>query len=128
MHTEYTKALLDIIHDGTPIEAALSGLRTVMTERGHARIYGKVLHNALRILSAHNAYAGAFVTVAAQRDVQAHQTAITAALTQLKAEPSYQVTVDDSLIGGYVVQANNTIIDASYKKALSEIYHRLTQA
>lgn len=125
MHIEYTKALLDLIHDGTPVDEVLAGVQKVMAARGHDRLYGKVLRNALRVLSARNEYAGAFVSVARKSDIAAHEAAIKEALAHLGAEPEYEVGVDEALIGGYVVQAKNTLIDASYKKALVKLYHNI---
>jgi F0F1-type ATP synthase delta subunit len=42
------------------------------------------------------------------------------------AESDITVVTDDTLIGGYILRSKDQRIDASYKRSLLALYHRIT--
>ena len=126
MKDTYVTAVLEMIAEGVNPEVVLSGLQTSLKEHGHDRLYATVLRGVLRVLSAGSAET-ALVTVAAENDVEKHQAAINASLKDLATDAVPTIAIDESLIGGYVAEANNQRIDASYKTKLVSLYRNLTK-
>ncbi len=126
MKDTYITAVLEMIAEGAMPDVVLAGLQQSLKKHGHERLYASVLRGVSRVLSAGSADAVS-VTVAQSSDVEKHQTAIKATLTELGVTTEPVVTIDESLIGGYVAEANNQRVDASYKSKLVSVYRNVTK-
>ncbi len=101
-------------------------VRARMEAHGHTRLYSQVLKAAARVLGAKEKRTIPQVTVAKQGQVD--EAVLTAAIARLGAEgKSYEVTVDETLVGGFTARFKDTLLDASYKRALVDLYRNITK-
>jgi F0F1-type ATP synthase delta subunit len=128
MLNTYVTALVAELHTESDTTAALKNLRESMEARGHVALYPRVLRATLRRLEA--APAPVTVRVARAEDVAAHTKAIAGALHTLStpADATPEVVIDETLIGGFRVEHNHRVVDATYKNALISLYHRIIKA
>ncbi len=126
MKKAYVTALVERILAGESVESALSNLRALMEKRGHFRLFSQVLKAAVRELEVKLRRVVPQVTLAKAGGVS--EVTIAAALTELGAvADAYDVTVDQSLVGGFSVRVRGRLLDKSYKRVLVQLYERITK-
>jgi len=126
MKENYIKAVLGMIHSGKDTDVILSGLKKTLEARGHDRLYASVLSGVVRVLEAGSADS-VTATVASEADYKTHTTAIKNALLELGTSDVPAVQIDETIVGGFVAEANDRRIDASYKSKLVTLYRSLTR-
>lgn len=126
MKEHYIKAVLEMVHEGKDPAEVLQKLREVLDRRGHTRLYHSVLRGVARVLEARGTKS-ATVVVANEAGYQKYQAAIEAALQEFGAKHSPEVIVDETIVGGYIVEAENKQLDKSYKTKLVSLYRNLTK-
>lgn len=124
MKDTYQKALIEIFQDNTDPEVILAGFKATLKKRGHERLYVPVLRSVLRILAAKRPTT--VVTVAKESDSTVFANAIATILQELGATESSAAQVDETLIGGFVVEHDHKRVDNSYKAKLVRLYRSLT--
>lgn len=122
---QYVHAASELLLASEAPDLVLSGLKTSLQSRHHESLYPLVLTRLLRELPNRLAEQTPTVTVARQADVDQYKQAIEAELKKMHAPSEYQVTYDDSLIGGTILQYQSTRIDSSYKHALKNLYKNI---
>lgn len=127
MKDHYVQAVLESLKEGKSPDAVLTGLVQVLKAKGHESLFGAILRGVLRVVESASDRSGAVVTVARTSDEQNHIDAIKSALERMGAPADYTLKEDDTLIGGFVAEVNNTVHDASHKKALVDLYRNLTK-
>lgn len=127
MKKHYIQAVLDMIKEGNEPDKVISGLAALLKAKGHESLFGSVLRGVLRVLEAESDRNGAVVAVANKADAQKQVDAIKAALKGMGAVDDYTVTEDNTLIGGFIAEVNNSRHDASYKTALIKLYRQITK-
>jgi F0F1-type ATP synthase delta subunit len=127
MKNHYIQATIEMIQSGTAVEAVFAGLQKTMQAKGHMRLYASVLRGVLRILETKKDVAVATVVVASDADVQKYADIIKSTLTSLEAGEDFSTEIDETIIGGVIVKNNNTIVDRSYKTALTNLYRATTK-
>ena len=125
MKESYQQAVLSLINQGVHPDKVLSGLELTLKKHGHSALFPSILRGVLRVIEAKPA-ATAVVTVAKAEDLATYRQAIDASLKQLNAEGEVNETIDDSIVGGYIVSANNQMLDKSFKHQLVSLYRNLT--
>lgn len=119
---DYITASAQLIESGTDIETVLSGLKRTLTRRGHERLLPRVLSGLRAHLDAHTIDDAYTVVVAREKDRETFSQEIDA----MRGEKEVHAThVDDRIVGGYILEGKDTIIDASYKTALRALYNRI---
>jgi F0F1-type ATP synthase delta subunit len=124
---DYSEAVRTLVREGFSLDAALDGLRTMLTTRGHSRLYPKILKELLTESIKDEVRDTATVTVARKGDAEAHEKEIKTHLTTL-SQKHHTVVVDESIVGGYIVEGTNARIDNSYKKRLLTLYRSLIKS
>lgn len=66
------------------------------------------------------------VIVAKDADVQKYTDSIKEILSEINGGVDFLIEVDETIIGGVIVKGNNTIVDRSYKTALTNLYRSIT--
>ncbi len=127
MKDHYIQAVLESIREGKELDVVIASLARVLAVKGHQSLFGSVLKGVLRVIEAEASRTGAVVTVAKLADEQKHVAAIKVALEKMGTNSSYTTEVDDTLIGGFIAEVNNTVHDASHKTALVNLYRNLTK-
>lgn len=125
MKQQYINALLQMLKEGKDPTKILNGFKTTLKNRGHEALEASVLRGVLRVIEA-KSIDGAVVTVASAESYEKQAAAIAAALTDLGTTSDPAVKVDETIIGGFVAEANNVRHDASYKSKLVNLYRSLT--
>lgn len=125
MKKQYVQAVLESLQSGKDVADVLKGLSVILQKRGHERLHASVLREVLRVLSSDNEVSGTRVIVARESDARKFKSEIEKELTALQFDPHYEVSVRDNLVGGYIIEHESTIIDASYKKKLLTLYRSL---
>ena len=125
MKNNYIEAVLEMIEAGKESKEVLAGLKKTLATRGHERLYAPVLRGVARVLESKEA-AAVEVVVAKEADAKAFATAINEALQELSITEKPTVTVDETVIGGFVVEGRTQRFDASYKTKLVQLYRKIT--
>jgi len=125
MREHYITAFLDLIASGTSVEDAVRGLGSALAKRDHTRLLPSILRGALRQLEGTEATA-ARVIIARSEDVIALRASIEAHLATLGGNTDATITVDETIIGGVIVEHAHQRIDASWKTTLENLYRRVT--
>ena len=108
-------------------DEVLAGLHKTMSAKGHMRLYVAVLRGVLRILNTKSDTDSATVYIAKESDIKVLTNTIESAFKELDAENEYTTKVDTTLIGGFIIKSNNTILDRCYKTALTKLYRAATK-
>jgi F0F1-type ATP synthase delta subunit len=115
----------NVVAHGTLVERFVA----LLTGRGHARLLPSVVREYEKIVHERSSSEETHVRVARASDTEKYKKQIEHDLTALNAHgrPT-NVTVDESVVGGYSLEANGTRIDRTYKQALVELYSSLTNS
>ncbi len=116
-----------MLKNGADVQKVLSGLSSALTRKGHTRLHGSILRGVLRALAYKTVRSGSTVTVASESGLASHKDAIEAAIKHLGGAAEYSTVIDPTIIGGAIIEHNNTIIDTSYKSHLVRLYRRVTK-
>lgn len=123
MQTAYTKAVIELIAAGRPVEEVFAGLEKALTAKGHTKLYPSVLRAVLRVLDVRDQ--GGCIILASLDDEKSKKLALQFMSEQGVSDYS-EIKLDQNLIGGYIVEANHQRVDASYKRALHKLYQNIT--
>lgn len=126
MKKHYIQAVLELVRKGKSPDEVISGLVTLLEAKGHKALFVSVLKGVLHVIEAESERTGAVVIVANRADEQKYADAIREALKAMGASESYALKEDDTLIGGFIAEANNIVHDESHKAALVNLYRKLT--
>ena len=128
MKKHYVHAVLQLIQEGKDIDTVLASLSDTLQKKGHTKLHESILSAVLAQLVRITATEGALVTIAKESDSQKSQSAIQQALKELQSDGApLRTKVDETLIGGFTVEYNNTRIDRSYKEKLVSLYRAITK-
>lgn len=125
--SDYARAAQVLIEEGKPIEVVLKNLRRSLERRGSRSLYIPVLHSLLNRLNRTTTENIPRITIARVSDEKRLESSINKSLSEMSIDQSTErsVVIDDTLIGGYTVEARSTVIDKSYKRQLLTLYRSL---
>ena len=126
MRENYITAILEALLAGKDPEATLQGLKKVLKEKGHTQLYPSVLRGVARILESRGTH-DARIVVKDTAAYEQQKSAIDAALAQLGAQDEPEVHIDETIIGGFIAEAEGKQLDKSYKTKLVSLYRNLTK-
>jgi len=114
----------NVVAHGTLIDRFI----TLLRERGYERLLPSIVREYEKIVHERSTSEEVHIRVARPEDKEKYEARINEDLATLKAlgKPTH-VAVDESIIGGYVVEAHGTAIDRTYKQALVTLYSSLTK-
>ena len=118
MERAYAQALWNIVAGGGDHKKSVASLVEALKRTGRMQLVGKILLAFERIATREGARNDVRISVGRKSDVDAALKA--AQVTEA------DVVIDPSLIGGYRIEKVDTLIDASWKKHLTELYRRVT--
>lgn len=119
MHAElkrYQKAAIDLLNKGEDVTTVLKGIRSAMDRRGHGKLYPSFLRALARVYPKLERGQGARLIVAKESDADAYK----------KKFGESTVTIDPTIVGGYVHVKDHIREDNSYKQKLLTWYRRAT--
>ena len=124
----YITALTDTLLKDIEIDSVLKSTKQLLIKKGHGRLWSAVLNGTLLELERRNNLNTPQVTVANITTEKNER--LIKALEMIGAEVSttYQVSVDDTIIGGFIVRYRDRIFDASYKRVLIDLYRKVAKS
>jgi len=126
LKNDYIEATSALLSEGKDFDGVIKSLKEVLDKKGHQKLYKPIL-NGLQIKIENSLETNvAQVSVARQKDLEILKERISKSLIELESD-EYDANVDLSLIGGYVIEHNNKIIDNSYKSRLVTLYRSLIE-
>lgn len=123
---DYINAAYDILKKEQDTDAVLGSLKKYLESRGLMKLYPSVLRGLIERSERAQKHEGVHVIVARESDAQMHKNAIAAHLDSLSLPAAYDISIDETLIGGYILKTKNTRVDQSYKHKLLQAYRALT--
>ena len=131
MKQSYITALTDALNKNIDVDSVLKRTEQLMIKKGHSRLWPAVLRGVIREMERRNQINTPQVIVATKTaETVLKDERLTKALTSVGADAlsTYNVSVDNTLIGGFVVRYRDRMLDVSYKRALTDLYHKVTKS
>lgn len=129
MEGVYARSLWKIIEGGTEPKAAVHALAATLKKHGRMALLPRIGRAFARIAERENRRHGVTLTVAREKDSHESQREAKAVLREMGKEVTHLKTqVDESLIGGWRLEGNEILVDASYKRRLLDLYKKTTGA
>ncbi len=125
MKKAYITAIVDSLLTAKDVDAVLKNATALLEKKGHTRLWPAVLRGVAREFEKRCVDAVPLVAVASEEFSQSE--ALKQALVTLGTNATPKTVIDSSLIGGFLVQYQDRMIDASYKRALTDLYRKITK-
>ena len=125
MKQAYITAIVDTLLTSKDVETVLKNAMALLSKKGHTRLWPAVLRGVVREFEKRSVEAVPQVMMAKESAEQSE--ALKQALATLGATAAPKTVVDSTLIGGFLVQYQDRMIDASYKRALTDLYRKITK-
>ena len=125
LRDNYTTAVLGALQSGLETEAALKGLKRILTAKGHGKLYPAILNSLCMKLEGQETQPVISVIVRSEDTLKKQKSAIDNELKKMKLDGEFVVRVDPTITGGFIIRTKDTLLDASYKSKLLGIYRKL---
>lgn len=125
--SDYATAILELIQNGMSEEKAFTGLSRVLRERGHERLYPKILRTLNTSALKYMKRDVVTITVAREEDATLFKENIKEAVLTLEGKET-STRVSTTITGGFIAENKEKRIDASYKKKLLTLYRSLVSS
>ncbi len=132
MEKMYAQALWQLVSNGMDAKDAVHAIHDRLTREGRAILMPRVAHAFARIAEREARKTDYTLSVAREEDL-AHakketKEYISALTGDLAIElDTLKTQVDDTLIGGWRLEGNERLVDASYKRQLLDLYNSVTR-
>ena len=122
----YAHALYDLEREGNlDADTAVSKLVQILKAKGHIRLLPSILSEYKETLEISRDKKTVILTCARESDFEKYRIELKEHLGHLNSDFTEEV-VDDTIIGGYILQKEDSVIDASFKKKLLLLYQGAT--
>jgi len=129
MEKSYAQALWKMVESGITPHKAVASMREVLASHGREALLPHVAKAFARLAEQESKRNDIVLTVAREHDTQIAHKEVKTILEKMGVDQAALKTqVDDSLIGGWRLEGNGTLVDASYKNQLLELFNRVTAA
>jgi F0F1-type ATP synthase delta subunit len=122
MEQAYAQALYRAIVNGTDPKKAVHALSEKLKREGRFALMHRIAKAFARVAEREGDKSRTRLFVAREHDAHA----ALAAAAKFTAVEKHDVHVDETLIGGWRLEISDTLVDASYKKHLLDIFNRVT--
>jgi F0F1-type ATP synthase delta subunit len=126
MQANYVQAMVSLLTEGQKPDVVVAGLVRTLEARGHSRLLRSILTETVRTLEVREISTRPKLVVAREEHTTKEANAIKSALLKLKEESEPLVSIDDTIIGGFIVESNHIRLDHSYKTSLINLYRNIT--
>lgn len=123
---DYAAAVLALEAEGKSPKDVTSGLIRTLQRRGHTRLAARVERTLLQLVERRERRAQVRLVIADAKDAKKHATAIARTRADLAVTETHETRVDTRLTGGFILETAELRHDASYRRALSTLYQKLT--
>ena len=135
MEQSYAQALWKMVEDGMTPAKAVRALHDTLKAHGREALLSRIASAFTRIAEREAKRSDVVLTVAREKDIHRARLEAKKYLEGMDAKSArggsalgrdLKTQVDDTLIGGWRLEGRETLTDASYKKALLDLYTRVT--
>ncbi|MEK7156493.1 MAG: F0F1 ATP synthase subunit delta [Patescibacteria group bacterium] len=127
METAYAQALWKMVEEGMTPAKAVRALEVTLKVHGREALLPRIASAFVRLAERETKRSDVVLTVAREKDERRAHKEIKEMLTRMKVESKdLKTQIDDTLIGGWRLEGKETLVDASYKNQLLELYNRVT--
>ncbi|HEY4516415.1 MAG TPA: F0F1 ATP synthase subunit delta [Candidatus Paceibacterota bacterium] len=128
MEQAYAKVLCELIKNGKKPTDAVRALKELLEIRGRIALLPKIARAFARLAAREEARGKLTLTVARRGDAKHAIKEVEKFLTTQKiSDTDLCEEVDETLIGGWRLEGQGVLVDASWKKSLLSIYTASTQ-
>jgi F0F1-type ATP synthase delta subunit len=122
---DYITASYKILEKTQDAKAVLTSLKSYLKKRGLEKLYSRVLLGLIEKSERTQKHSGVHVYVAREYDLKKHELEIKKDITTYNLPLEYTTSVDETLVGGYVITTKGARIDRSHKHKLLTAYRAL---
>src|SRR3989344_5137079 len=127
METAYAQALWKMVEGGLTPAKAVRALEVTLKVHGREALLPRIASAFARIAQRETKRTDVVLTLAREKDERRAHKDIKEMLTRMGvASKDLKTQIDDTLIGGWRLEGRETLTDVSYKKALLDLYVRVT--
>ena len=135
MQEAYAQALWKLVEGGMTPTKAVRALQETLKTHGREALLPRIASAFTRIAEREAKRSDVVLTVAREKDIHRARLEAKKYLEGMDAKSArggsalgrdLKTQVDDTLIGGWRLEGRETLTDASYKKALLDLYTRVT--
>jgi F0F1-type ATP synthase delta subunit len=129
MKKHYIKAVVALLLEGKDVDVVLKDLKAALARKGHQKLHADILKGVTAELALQGDAKTSAVVVAKENDLKTEMNAINEALASLGGDGNgdMRVSVDATLIGGFIASHNGKLINRSHKEHLVSLYRRITK-
>ncbi len=129
MEKMYAQALWQLVSSGMDAKLAVHAIHDRLEKEGRASLMPRVGHAFARIAEREVRKTDYTLSVAREGDITHAKKEMRALTGELGIDvDNLKTQVDDTLIGGWRLEGNERLVDASYKKKLLDLYTNVTRA
>ena len=127
METAYAQALWTMVEGGMTPAKAVRALQETLKTHGREALLPRIASAFARIAQRETKRSDVVLTLAREKDERRAHKEIKDMLTRMNVNSKdLKTQIDDTLIGGWRLEGKETLVDASYKNQLLELYNRVT--
>jgi len=135
MESAYAQALWKMVEGGMTPAKAVRALQETLKTHGREALLPRIASAFARIAAREAKRTGVVLTVAREKDERRARSEAKKYLESMDIKSAQggsalgrdlKTQVDDTLIGGWRLEGRETLTDVSYKKALLDLYVRVT--
>jgi len=127
MEQSYAQALWKMVEGGMTPAKAVRALQETLKVHGREALLPRIASAFARIAQRETKRTDVVLTLAREKDERRAHKDIKEMLTRMGvASKDLKTQIDDTLIGGWRLEGRETLTDVSYKKALLDLYVRVT--
>ena len=127
MEQSYAQALWKLVEGGMVPAKAVRALHDTLKAHGREALLSRIASAFTRIAEREAKRSDVVLTVAREKDERHAHKEIKEVLARMGTESKdLKTQIDDTLIGGWRLEGRETLTDVSYKKALLDLYTRVT--
>ena len=128
MEQIYAQALWQMIESGTQPKKAVHALVESLKLKGREALLPRIARAFERLAEREMRKNALVVSVAHEKDGSAAKREAKKLLEEMGSDSKdLEVKIDQSLIGGWRLEGNGTLVDRSFKKSLLEMYNHATR-
>lgn len=120
---DYVEATYKVLTENGDTKHVLGSLSSYLKKRGLLKLYPAILRGLEAKVVRKEKNLVPRITVAREKDLERHKAEIQ---TYTGEDSTPQVTIDPTIIGGFIIKTKGTYIDQSHKSKLLQAYHRVT--
>jgi len=127
MQEAYAQALWKMVEGGLTPAKAVRALQETLKVHGREALLPRIASAFARIAQRETKRSDVVLTLAREKDGRHAHKEIKEMLTRMGVtSKDLKTQIDDTLIGGWRLEGKETLVDASYKNQLLELYNRVT--